>query len=103
MYCIARLKAARRTLSFINPDVELETHNANICEDFDLFLSRIMNGKDSMVERDQEAGQTHLQSRRLNCLGKYPVDLVLSCVDNYAARITISQACNEAGASDEAC
>ena len=27
--------------------------------------------------------------------GKSPVDLILSCVDNYAARTAINQACNE--------
>merc|ERR1719353_435113 len=29
--------------------------------------------------------------------GAAPVDLVLSCVDNYAARMSINQACNELG------
>ncbi|KAL8455485.1 hypothetical protein Emag_000614 [Eimeria magna] len=95
---LTKVEAARRSLSFINPDVELETHNNNICHDFDIFISRILNGKDSMPQkhdvRPEESADTN---RRLQCPGKRPVDLVLSCVDNYAARITISQACNEAG------
>ncbi|CDJ35743.1 uncharacterized protein EMH_0085010 [Eimeria mitis] len=98
---LTKVEAARRTLSFVNPDVELEAHNANICQDFELFLSRILNGKESMQnrlqQRQREAEQGTVQRRGLTCPGKWPVDLVLSCVDNYAARITISQACNEAG------
>ncbi|OEH79638.1 thif family domain-containing protein [Cyclospora cayetanensis] len=97
---LTKVEAARRTLAFVNPDVELETHNANICKDFDLFLSRILNGKGSMAQQQQgEGGEANrsVRSRKLHCPGSHPVDLVLSCVDNYAARITISQACNEAG------
>lgn len=96
---LTKVEAARRTLSFVNPDVELEAHNANICQDFDLFMSRILNGKDSMHQmRQQGEGEQGSEQRSgLDCPGKWPVDLVLSCVDNYAARITISQACNEAG------
>ncbi|CDJ59339.1 thiF family domain-containing protein, putative [Eimeria maxima] len=96
---LTKVEAARRTLSFVNPDVELEAHNANICQDFDLFMSRILNGKDSMHQmRQQREGEQGSEQRSgLDCPGKWPVDLVLSCVDNYAARITISQACNEAG------
>ena len=30
-------------------------------------------------------------------LGEEPVDLVLSCVDNFEARLAINQACNELG------
>lgn len=95
---LTKVEAARRTLAFINPDVELETHNANICSDFDLFLSRILNGKDSLRQRQRrDEGEASIAIHRLQCEGEHPVDLVLSCVDNYAARITISQACNEAG------
>ncbi|CDI85786.1 thiF family domain-containing protein, putative [Eimeria praecox] len=98
---LTKVEAAKRTLAFVNPDVELEAHNANICQDFDLFLSRILNGKESIQERQREQQQGEEQGsaehRGLDCPGKCPVDLVLSCVDNYAARITISQACNEAG------
>ncbi|KAL8273051.1 hypothetical protein Esti_002972 [Eimeria stiedai] len=95
---LTKVEAARRSLSFINPDVELETHNNNICHDFDIFISRILNGKDSIPEKhDTREGVGAPTNRHLECPGKQPVDLVLSCVDNYAARITISQACNEAG------
>lgn len=89
----------------MNPDVELEAHNANICQDFDLFMSRILNGKDSMHQmRQQGEGEQGSEQRSgLDCPGKWPVDLVLSCVDNYAARITISQACNEAGELNHEC
>lgn len=48
-------------------------------------------------EEHREAEHGCDAHRGLDCPGEWPVDLVLSCVDNYAARITISQACNEAG------
>ena len=62
----------------INPDVEFETHNYNITTvgNFTHFLSRLREG---------------------HCGKEGPVDLVLSCVDNFEARMAINQACNELG------
>ncbi|SPP86874.1 ubiquitin-like modifier-activating enzyme 5 [Drosophila guanche] len=73
---LSKVEAAARTLTFINPDVRIETHNYNITtiENFDHFLNTITGG-------GTVAGQ--------------PVDLVLSCVDNFEARMTINAACNE--------
>ncbi|KAH8354835.1 hypothetical protein KR084_010466 [Drosophila pseudotakahashii] len=73
---LSKVAAAAATLSFINPDVEIETHNYNITtvDNFDGFLDTILHG-------GRIAGQ--------------PVDLVLSCVDNFEARMTINTACNE--------
>lgn len=72
----SKVKAAAETLTFINPDVTIETHNYNITtvESFDKFLNTISHG-------GLQAGQ--------------PVDLVLSCVDNFEARMAINTACNE--------
>lgn len=55
----------------INPDVEIEVHNFNITtiDNFDKFVDRIKNGGLSS-----------------GC----SVDLVLSCVDNYEARMTVN-------------
>lgn len=74
----SKVDAAASTLSFINPDVQIETHNMNITlmDKFDLFMDRIKNG--------------HLNAGQ-------PVDLVLSCVDNFEARMAINTACNELG------
>jgi ubiquitin-like modifier-activating enzyme 5 len=60
----------------INPDVEIETHNMNICtlDNYDKFCDRIVNGGLGETKR---------------------ISIVLSCVDNYAARMTINRACNE--------
>ena len=71
------MAAAAQTLKGINPDVEIESHNYNITlvDNFDHFLSRLSSGS--------PAGS--------------PVDIVLSCVDNFEARIAINQACNELG------
>ncbi|CAB1340694.1 unnamed protein product [Coregonus sp. 'balchen'] len=62
----------------INPDVQFETHNYNITtmENFAHFMDRISYG--SLQE------------------GK-AVDLILSCVDNFEARMAINTACNELG------
>ena len=64
-------------ISGINPDVVFETHNYNITtvENFDHFISRIKEGS----------------------LSGKSVDMVLSCVDNFEARMAINKACNELG------
>ncbi|KAM7348810.1 ubiquitin-like activating enzyme 5 [Cochliomyia hominivorax] len=73
---LSKVEAAAKTLTFINPDVTIETHNYNITtvESFDKFLDTIAHG-------GLQEGQ--------------PVDLVLSCVDNFEARMAINTACNE--------
>ncbi|XP_061399713.1 ubiquitin-like modifier-activating enzyme 5 [Musca vetustissima] len=75
---LSKVEAAAKTLAFINPDVSIETHNYNITtvDSFDKFLDTIAHG-------GLQAGQ--------------PVDLVLSCVDNFEARMAINTACNELG------
>jgi len=72
---LAKVDAARKSLQEINPDVEIECHNMNICtiDNYEKFKDRILQGG--------------LQGDR--------VSIVLSCVDNYAARMTINRACNE--------
>ncbi|KAJ8019494.1 Ubiquitin-like modifier-activating enzyme 5 [Holothuria leucospilota] len=73
---MSKVEAAQKTLSFINPDVIIETHNYNITTmaNFDNFMETIRTGS-------------------IN--GDGPVDLVLSCVDNFEARMAINDACNE--------
>ncbi|XP_062848039.1 ubiquitin-like modifier-activating enzyme 5 isoform X1 [Trichomycterus rosablanca] len=75
---LSKVEAAEHTLRSINPDVVFETHNYNITtvDNFTHFMDRISHG--GLVE------------------GK-PVDLVLSCVDNFEARMAINAACNELG------
>ncbi|XP_072180803.1 ubiquitin-like modifier-activating enzyme 5 [Diadema setosum] len=74
---MSKVQAAKKTLRNINPDVEFETHNYNITtmENFKHFMSRIQNGG----------------------LKGGSVNLVLSCVDNFEARMAINMACNELG------
>lgn len=71
----SKVEAAATTLRNINPDVEVETHNFNITtvDNFGIFLDRIQYGS--------QKGES--------------VDLVLSCVDNFEARMAINTACNE--------
>ena len=73
---LSKVKAAEATLQNINPDVEFEVHNYNITtmKNFKHFMNRIENG-------GKKEGQR--------------VDLVLSCVDNFEARMAINTACNE--------
>ncbi|KAL7374216.1 hypothetical protein ABVT39_024068 [Epinephelus coioides] len=75
---LSKVEAAEHTLRNINPDVQFETHNYNITtmENFTHFMERISYG-------GLEEGK--------------PVDLVLSCVDNFEARMAINTACNELG------
>ncbi|KAK8730494.1 hypothetical protein OTU49_008040 [Cherax quadricarinatus] len=76
---LSKVEAAANTLHFINPDVTFESHNYNITtvDNFDHFIDRIKCGS----------------------LTGGPVDLVLSCVDNYEARMAVNRACNELGQS----
>lgn len=73
---LSKVEAAERTLREINPDVEFEVYNYNITtvDNFQHFMDRIKNG---------------------GLGGAIPVDLVLSCVDNFEARMAINTACNE--------
>lgn len=71
---LSKVEAARAMLRDINSDVAVEAHGYDI----------------TTVEN---------YGRLCECLGgkgsAKGVDLVLSCVDNYGARITVNQACNE--------
>lgn len=72
---MSKVEASKQTLEDINPDVEFECYNYNITsnDNYEHFISRITEGG--------------LKTNR--------VDLVLSCVDNYEARMTINKACND--------
>lgn len=76
---LTKTQAAANTLMEINPDVQIEPFTMNITtlEGFDAFKRSICKEGGELVE-----------SR---------VDLVLSCVDNYEARMTINQVCLELG------
>ncbi|ESN91313.1 hypothetical protein HELRODRAFT_108304 [Helobdella robusta] len=72
---LSKVHAAASTLEFINPDVSFETYNYDITliDNYDHFTSKIKSGG----------------------LHGGHVDLVLSCVDNFEARITINAICNQ--------
>lgn len=75
---LSKVEAAKRTLKEINPDVDFEVYNYNITtmDNFSHFVERITKG-------GKQEGSS--------------VDLVLSCVDNFEARMAINTACNEVG------
>ncbi|GLT49997.1 hypothetical protein SLA2020_235140 [Shorea laevis] len=76
---MTKTDAAVQTLSDINPDVVLESYTLNITtvQGFETFMSSLKNK--SFCPSKEGSG----------------VDLVLSCVDNYEARMVVNQACNE--------
>ncbi|CAG9796839.1 unnamed protein product [Diatraea saccharalis] len=72
---LSKVDAAAATLQNINPDVTIDAYNYNITtvENFQKFCDTIRTGS----------------------LTGGSVDLVLSCVDNFEARMAINTACNE--------
>lgn len=72
---LSKVEAAKRTLSFINPDVEIEVYSMDVTtvENFDKFCDLIRTG-------GKDGGK---------------VSLVLGCVDNFGARIAVNRACAE--------
>ncbi|KAK6920510.1 THIF-type NAD/FAD binding fold [Dillenia turbinata] len=78
---MTKTDAAVQTLADINPDVVLESYTLNITaiEGFNTFMSSLTN-KAFQPNKDGSG-----------------VDLMLSCVDNYEARMVVNQACNELG------
>lgn len=75
---MTKTDAAAETLAGINPDVALESYTMNITTlaGFDAF-------KNSLIDHNVSENE------------KSRVHLVLSCVDNYEARMTINQVCLE--------
>jgi|GEM_PF-441953 len=73
---LSKTEAAKDTLSSINPDVEFEQYDYDISgiDNFDHLKDRFFHGG---IDSESK------------------VDLVLSCVDNYTARMVINQACTE--------
>ncbi|CAI5994187.1 unnamed protein product [Closterium sp. NIES-64] len=73
---MTKTDAAVQTLQGINPDVGLESYTINITtvEGFERFTASLTRPSERSKSR---------------------VDLVLSCVDNYEARMVVNQACNE--------
>ncbi|KAG7019743.1 Ubiquitin-like modifier-activating enzyme 5 [Cucurbita argyrosperma subsp. argyrosperma] len=76
---MTKTDAAVQTLADINPDVVLESYTLNITtvQGFETFMSSLRNKSFSPTKEGSG------------------VDLVLSCVDNYEARMAVNQACNE--------
>jgi ubiquitin-like modifier-activating enzyme 5 len=74
---LSKVEAAKRTLSFINPDVDIQTHSMDITTvaNYEKFMEVVKTG-------GVDGG---------------PVNLVLGCVDNYGARISINRVCLELG------
>jgi len=75
---MTKVEAAKQTLEGINPDVAIEGFDFSITtmSGYERFVQSISGGEGPGGSR---------------------VDLILSCVDNYEARISINQACLELG------
>merc|ERR1719326_1855182 len=72
---LTKVEAAKRTLAFINPDVDIEAHCMDITtvDNFPKLMDVIKSGG----------------------IGGGSVSLVLGCVDNFGARIAVNRACVE--------
>lgn len=81
---LSKVEAATKTLTFINPDVEFDHYNYDITkvDNYVHLLDKIQHGAKILTPPSDNK-----DSQR--------VDLVLSCVDNFEARMTINRACNE--------
>jgi ubiquitin-like modifier-activating enzyme 5 len=98
---MSKVAAARKSLSFINPDVEIQDFNYDIVR-----LPLTPPGRRVLWPRSSRprARQTTMENFehfmgmiQTGGLGGGRVDIVLSCVDNFQARLSINQACNELG------
>eukprot|EP00659_Diplonema_papillatum_P020681 gene20681-31868_t len=80
---MTKVEAAADTMRNINPDVEFECHNYDVTtvDNFDHFQQRIATGGKHLAADTRQR----------------PVDLVLSCVDNFEARLAVNMACLELG------
>ncbi|MCP9260865.1 Ubiquitin-like modifier-activating enzyme 5 [Dirofilaria immitis] len=78
---MSKVNAARSTLIAINPDVDFEIYDMNI--------TTVENYPSLLIESG-----ILIICRKGNLTGE-KVELVLSCVDNFEARMTINTACNE--------
>lgn len=82
---MSKVEAASKTLSFINPDVEIDFYNSDITK-VDSYVH--------LLDKMQHGAKIPVPLRD-DCDKSTKVDLVLSCVDNFEARMTINRACNE--------
>ncbi|KAG9509850.1 Ubiquitin-like modifier-activating enzyme 5, partial [Fragariocoptes setiger] len=91
---LSKVDAAVKTLSYINPDVEFEAYNYDITkvDHYVHLLDRIENGAKVDMQSTSPSDNVQSTESEMKC-----VDLVLSCVDNFEARMTINRACNELG------
>ncbi|THG03745.1 hypothetical protein TEA_005176 [Camellia sinensis var. sinensis] len=112
---MTKTDAAVQTLSDINPDVVLEVLVANMdvtrdtgicaggqhgCVESDIMTSNkttcsIVNGNVEISFSFSFVSLSAQTNLFQSCKQGIGVDLVLSCVDNYEARMVVNQACNE--------
>ncbi|PNH05745.1 Ubiquitin-like modifier-activating enzyme 5 [Tetrabaena socialis] len=91
---MTKTDAAQKTLQEINPDVEVESYHMNITtlQGFEAFKSSLLvppSASDASDASDASPASAPASAPASR------VDLVLSCVDNYEARITINQVADE--------
>lgn len=94
---MSKVEAATKTLSFINPDVEFDFYNYDITkvDNYVHLLDKIQHGAKISIGRqdddDNDNDDINIETQQTSTR----VNLVLSCVDNFEARMTINRACNE--------
>ena len=101
---MSKVAAARKSLNFINPDVEIEDYNHNSKSRLARSATHPCSPMVAWLTVERPLAVTTMDNfehflGRISAGSLYggPVDLVLSCVDNFQARLSINQACNELG------
>ncbi len=95
---LSKVAASKATLQEINPDVEFDIYNYNITtvENFEHFMNVIkrsgLNRNASSSSSSSNNNNSNNNNNNSSDNNEYKrVDLVLSCVDNYEARMAVNQ------------
>lgn len=90
---MSKVEASKATLESINPDVKFEVYSYDITavDHFDHFLGRLQQGGQQHLLCRPFITAAHVNRVRAGVDDQSPVTLVLSCVDNYQARMTVNQ------------
>ena len=80
----------------VNPDVQMTVHNYNITsvDHYGHFMQQL---RFELLHCARAGPHWCTDSCRSGGMEGGPVDVVLSCVDNFEARMAINRACNELG------
>ena len=99
---LPKTRAAAETLNNINPDVAVEAYSINVTslegfEDFKRSLQLVAGRGRGAASCEEGSSSATAQQGEGAPAPESRVDLVLSCVDNFEARMAVNQVCLELG------